>query len=95
MAAVGVVILALALLTFTMAVALAWLNSTYDELIGRPRTERRAVWLRSMRAEAEGHVSQRTGVTLLEHIVTVNVYVAVTGLAVWWIFFAPPQLPSG
>jgi hypothetical protein len=24
---------------------LTWLNNTYDELIGRPRTERRVPWL--------------------------------------------------
>jgi len=95
MAAVGVVVVTLAVLVFAMAAALAWLNNTYDELTGRPSTERRAAWLRSMRAEAEGHVSQRVGITPLERIVMINVYIAVIGLGVWWAFFAGPPLIYG
>jgi hypothetical protein len=90
MAAVGVVIIVLAVLVFVMAVALTWMNNVYDELTGRPRIERRATWLRSMRAEAEGHVSQRVGITVLERIVTINVYLAVITLVIWFVFFAPP-----
>jgi hypothetical protein len=90
MTAVGVVVAVLAVLEFVLAVALTWLNNVYDELIGRPRTERRATWLRSMRAEAEGHISQRVGITLLERIVMINVYIAVITLVVWYVFFAGP-----
>jgi hypothetical protein len=88
MGAVGVVVVVLAVLVFALALALTWLNSVYDELIGRPRTERRATWLRSMNANAEGHVSQRVGITVLERIVMINVYVVVVGFAVWYFFFA-------
>jgi uncharacterized membrane protein (DUF485 family) len=88
MGAVVAVVTALALLVFSSAAGLAWLNNTYDELTGRPRIERRASWLRSMRAEAEGHVSQRVGVTPLETIVVINVYVAMIALAIWTVFFA-------
>jgi len=88
MTAVGVVVLVLAVLELMLALALTWLNNVYDELTGRPRTERRASWLRSMRAEAEGHVSHRVGITLLERIVMINVYIAVIGLMVWWFLFA-------
>ncbi|HWY17474.1 MAG TPA: hypothetical protein VNY27_02055 [Solirubrobacteraceae bacterium] len=88
MGAVAVVLVTLAVLVLALALALTWLNGVYDELIGRPRTERRATWLRSMRAEDEGHVSQRVGVTVLERIVMINVYVAVSGFAVWYVFFA-------
>jgi hypothetical protein len=99
MAAVGVVVIVLAVLEFGLAVALTWLNNVYDEITGRPRTERRATWLRSMRAEAEGHVSQRVGITLLERIVMINVYIAVITLAVWYVFFAgapsPNMCPTG
>jgi hypothetical protein len=94
MAAVGVVIVVLAVSVFVLAVALAWLNNTYDELIGRPRAERRAPWLRSMRAEAENHISQRVGITALERIVMINVYIAVITLAIWYVFFAGPPLLS-
>lgn len=94
MGAVGVVIVVLAVLVFAMALALAWLNNVYDELTERPRAERRAPWLRSMRAEAEGHVSQRVGITVLERIVMINVYIAFITLAIWYIFFAGPPLLS-
>jgi uncharacterized membrane protein (DUF485 family) len=88
MAAVVAVVVVLAVLVFTSAAALAWLNNTYDDLTGRPRVERRASWLRSMRAEAEGHVSQRVGITPLETIVMINVYVAMISLTVWMVLFA-------
>lgn len=88
MGAVGIVVVVLAVLEFVLAITLTWLNNVYDEITGRPRAERRSAWLRSMRAEAEGHVSQRVGITLLERIVMINVYVAFIALVVWWVFFA-------
>ena len=94
MTAVGVVIVVLAVAVTLMALALAWLNNTYDELTGRPHAERRAPWLRSMRAEAEGHISQRAGITLLERIVMINVYIAVITLIIWYIFFAGAPSPT-
>jgi hypothetical protein len=94
MGAVGVVIVVLAALVFALAIALTWVNNTYDELVKRPRSERRAPWLRSMRGESEGHVSQRVGTTMLELIVMVNVYIAVIALAIWYVFFAGSPLPS-
>jgi hypothetical protein len=94
MGAVGVVVVVLAVVEFAMALALTWLNNVYDELTGRPHVERRATWLRSMRAEAEGHVSQRVGITLLERIVVINVYVAVITLVIWYVFFAGPPSPT-
>jgi hypothetical protein len=93
MGAVGLVVAVLAVLVFVFAVALTWLNNVYDDLVGRPRAERRATWLRSMRAEAEGHVSQRVGITLLERIVMVNVYAAMIAFAAWYVFFAGAPSP--
>ena len=61
---------------------------------GRERVERRSTWLRSMRAESERHVSQRVGITALERIVMVNVYVAVITLVVWYVFFASAPAPT-
>jgi hypothetical protein len=93
MAAVGVVVVTLAVVEFVLVVGLTWLNNVYDEITGRPRTERRATWLRSMRAESEGHVSQRVGITMLERIVMVNVYIAVITLVIWFFLFAGSPLP--
>jgi hypothetical protein len=93
MGAVGLVVVVLAVLVFAFAVLLTWLNNYYDELIGRPRTERRATWLRSMRAESERHVSQRVGTTLLERIVVINVYLAVIAFLAWFFLIAGSPLP--
>ena len=92
MGALFVIVGVLAVLVFVSALALSWLNATYDMLTGRPRVERRPAWLRSMRAESEGRVSQRVGITPLERVVMLNVYVAVILLAVWYVFFAGTPL---
>jgi hypothetical protein len=90
MAAVGVVVFVLAVLEFLLALALTWLNNVYDEFTGRPRVERRPPWMRSMRDVAEGHISQRVGITTLERIVMIDVYIGVITLLIWFIFFAGP-----
>jgi hypothetical protein len=95
MTAVFVVILVLAALVTTMAVALIRLNNAYDELIGRTRVERRVPWLRSMRAEAEDHVDRQVGVTALELIVMTSVYLAVIAFMIWLVFFAGSSVPPG
>src|ERR1700730_8712931 len=92
MGALFVIVGVLAVLVFVSALALSWLNATYDMLTGRPRVERRPAWLRSMRAESEGRDSQRVGITPLERVVMLNVYVAVILLAVWYVFFAGTPL---
>jgi len=93
MAAVGIVLVVLAVEVFVLAVALTWLNNIYDELTGRQRAERRSPWLRSMRDESEGHISQRAGITALERIVMINVYIAVIALLAWYVLFAGPPSP--
>ena len=93
MAAVGVVVVVLAVLVFGLALMLTWLNNVYAELTGQPRVEPRATWLRSMRAEPDAQISQRVGVTALERIVMINVYIAVIALLVWYAFFAGAPSP--
>jgi hypothetical protein len=90
----AVFVVVLALLVLAMAIALTWLSNTYDELVGRPQSERRMPWMRSMRAEAEGHISARVGITLLERIVMTSVYLAVISLLIWFLFFAGSSLPN-
>jgi uncharacterized membrane protein (DUF485 family) len=94
MGAVFVVVIVLAVLVFAMALLLTWLNDVYDEITGRERVERRSAWLRSMRAESERHVSRRVGVTALERIVMINVYVAVISLVLWYVLYAAPPAPT-
>jgi len=43
-----------------------------------------------MRAEEERPVVQRVGITALERVVMLNVYVAVIALAIWFVFYAGP-----
>jgi hypothetical protein len=93
MSAVLVVILVLAVLVVALALALTWLNNAYDELIGRPRAERRAPWLRSMRAESQGQIGSRVGITALERIIMASVYLAVITLLIWFFFFARATIP--
>jgi hypothetical protein len=95
MKAVSVVIAVLAVLVVILAVALTWLSNTYDELIGRPRTERRASWLRSMRGDSRASISSRVGETALERIVMMSVYIAVIALVIWFLFFAHTSLSPG
>jgi hypothetical protein len=94
MTEVFVVVLVLAASVAALAVALTWLNNTYDHLIGRPQVERRLPWLRSMRGESEGHISSRVGITALERIVMVSVFIAVIALVIWLAFFAGSPLPG-
>lgn len=93
-AAVAVVVVVLAVTVLALAVALTWLSNKYDEKIGRPPGERRATWLRSMRAEERSHVSSKVGVTVVERVVMVSVWLAVMGLLVWLVFFAGSMVPS-
>jgi hypothetical protein len=95
MTAALVVLLVLAASVAAIALALAWLNNAYDELVGRPPRRRRVAWLRSMRAEAEGDISTRVGITALERIVTISVYIAVITLFIWLVFFAGSMVPTG
>ena len=90
MAAFGVFVLAAAVLEGLTLTALAWLNDVHDQLTGRQRVERRSPWLRAMSDEAEHHVSQRVGISLLERIVMINVYLVVIAFVVWYVFFAGP-----
>jgi hypothetical protein len=91
--AVFVVILVLAVLVAVMVVALVKLNATYDALIGRPERERRFTWLRSMRAEGQDEIDFGRGVTILERITVITVWIAVVAFLVWFFAFAGSPLP--
>jgi hypothetical protein len=88
MAAVVVVLLVLGLLELAMMLVLAWLTEIYDELIGLQRPEQSATWIRRLCAPESAGLDRRLRITTLEGIVVINVYVAVTTLVVWYLFFA-------
>ena len=95
MQAVFVVVIVLAVLVFSMAIALAWLNSTYDRLSGRAPGERRLPWMRGMSGdqgiEQPGYGA---GISPLERIVMTSVYLAVISFLIWFFFFAGAPTPS-
>jgi hypothetical protein len=93
MAAVLVVVLVLAVLTVAMSVALLWLEGRYRRLVGHPLRENRLTWLRPFNAQQEP--VRQVPMSMVEHIVTVTVYVAVIALIVWFLLFAGSPLPHG
>lgn len=94
MKAVFVVVIVLAVLVFAMALALAWLGASYDRLVGRPTGERRPPWLRSIRGEGVQDPGYGAGITALERIIMVSVYLAVIAFLVWFFFLAGSPLPG-
>jgi hypothetical protein len=95
MAAVGVVVVVLAVEVFTMSMALAWLSNEYDRLSGRESGERRLPWLRGMSGE-EGieQPGYGAGITPLERVVMVSVYLAVICFLLWFFLLAGAPTPS-
>lgn len=95
MEAVIVVVVVLAVLVFSMSVALAWLSAEYDRLSGRDRGERRLPWLRGM-SDDEGieQPGYGAGITPLERVVMVSVYLAVICFLLWFFLLAGAPTPS-
>lgn len=94
MTAVVIVVVVLAALVFSMAIALSWLNATYDRLTGRPPRESRVAWLRGMGVDEQVEpLEVGMSSNALERIVMVSVYVAVISLLVWFFVFAHSPLP--
>ncbi len=95
MAAVGVVVVVLAIEVFAMSMALAWLNNEYDRISGRRPGERRLPWLRGISGE-EGieQPGYGAGVTPLERVVMVSVYLAVLCFLLWFFLLAGAPTPS-
>jgi hypothetical protein len=95
MEAVGVVVVVLAVLVFSMSMALAWLSREYDRLNGREPGEQRLPWLRGMSGE-EGieQPGYGAGITALERVVMVSVYLAVICFLLWFFLLAGAPTPS-
>jgi hypothetical protein len=88
MAAVVVVLIVLGLLELAMMFVLAWLTNVYDEMIGLQRPEHSATWIRRLCAPESAGLNRKLGITTLEGIVVINVYIAVFTLLAWYLFFA-------
>jgi hypothetical protein len=95
MTAVIVVVVVLAVLVFSMSMALTWLSREYDRLSGRDPGERRLPWLRGMSGD-EGieQPGYGAGITPLERVVMVSVYLAVLAFLLWFFLLAGAPTPS-
>lgn len=95
MEAVMVVVVVLGVLVFSMSMALAWLSSEYDRLSGRELGERRLPWMRGMSGE-EGieQPGYGAGITPLERVVMVSVYIAVICFLLWFFLLAGAPTPT-
>jgi hypothetical protein len=95
MQAVGVVVVVLAVLLFTMSMALAWLSREYDRLNGREPGEQRLPWMRGMSgSEGIEQPGYGAGITALERVVMVSVYLAVICFLLWFFLLAGAPTPS-
>jgi hypothetical protein len=95
MRAVFVLVAVLAALELALTFALAKLSAAYDELTGRPHSERRtSPWLRSMRGEREEVARKKEGISGVERVVVISVVIAMLAFEVWFFFFAGSSLPN-
>ncbi len=95
MGAVFAVIALLAALVTALAWLLSHINSSYDQLTGRPKQQRHtSPWLRSMRGERESEVRARAGISAIERVVVLCVVAAVLAFEIWFFFFAGSSLPN-
>jgi hypothetical protein len=90
MAAVGVVAVVLAGVSYGLVRLLAVFDSAYDRLTGRgSRVRRHVPWLRSMRGERPHHDKQHArDLSPLELVLIVSVVVAAVAFEVWFFFFS-------
>jgi hypothetical protein len=94
MQAVIIVVGVLAVMDLALAALLGRLNRAYRELLGSPLSTQRARWLRSSSGESDEEVGEQSGVSLIERIVVISVYVAVGAFLVWFVFLAGSPLPG-
>lgn len=93
MAAVGVTLAVLIVVTYLLYRALAYVTASYNEAIGRTMPRRHQAWLKPMSGERRS-VEVRHPLNASERIVVVTVVVAVLSFEVWFFFFAHLALPS-
>ena len=95
MTAILVVVVVFAVLVFAAATALAWLNASYDEAVGRKPPPRQVYpWMQSLRGERQTEMRRQRGVSGAERLVVVIVVGAVLVFEVWFFFFAGSSLPK-
>lgn len=92
MSAVGVVVVVLAVLLYCMTTLLQRMNTAYDRLAGRETHPHQPAWMRGLGVEGEDIHPRDWGISTIERIVMVSVYVAVIAFLVWFFFLAGSPL---
>jgi hypothetical protein len=96
MGAVVIVVVALAVIVFTLVALLTRLSAAYDRVAGTPQDRRRtSPWLRSMRAERGVLPSEQPHLNAVERAVVLSVAVCALTFNVWFVFFSGSPLGPG
>jgi hypothetical protein len=96
MGAVVVVVVALAVIVYSLVMALTWLSAAYDRVAGTPPEQRRtSPWLRSMRAERTELLPGHQRVNAVERLVVLSVALCALVFNLWFFFLAGSPLAGG
>lgn len=95
MAAVALVVLTLAIVTFALLRLLNALTQRHDRLVGRHRGRNHTPWLRSLSGERVTRETQLAAVGAAERVLVFSVVVAILAFEVWFFFFSGSSLPAG
>jgi hypothetical protein len=89
MGPIFVVVVAFAIISFTLTAVLARLGDAYDTMTGQPaQVHRHVAWLRSMRGERPQYAGVRAQVTALEQILIITVVACALAFEIWFFFFS-------
>ncbi len=95
MGAIGVVILALVVISVALYRALQATTRAYDDLTGGgPTVRQHAPWLRSMRGERPEYDGVRPELSSAEQILVGGVLVAFAAFEIWFFFFSGSPIGS-
>jgi hypothetical protein len=92
MAAVGATVGVLAVITFVLYKALAYLNAAYNEAIGRRLPRRQAPWHKPISGERRSIAAKRP-LSAIERIVVGSVVVAALAFEGWFFVLAHARMP--
>jgi hypothetical protein len=89
MGPVFAVVVAFAVVSFSLATLLARLGDVYNRMTGQTEmVHRHVAWLRSMRGERPQYPGERAQVTTLEQILIVTVVLCILAFEIWFFFFS-------
>jgi len=89
MAAVGAVVVVLAVMVLLLARAIAWLDVRYAEAVGKPPRKRQVrPWMRSLAGKYGDPKQESEPLTPMELVLVVMVVIVIVLFEVWFFFFA-------